>query len=103
MTPITNFSKIEDEFMSWAETELVFELLKRRMLVQCKLYEKELKEAVDEHRDNFDIITPSTYYDHMCIWFRDTTSRGLITFVTLQTHFRTYPSNHGKASSNIAP
>ncbi|KZV06948.1 hypothetical protein F511_45571 [Dorcoceras hygrometricum] len=34
MTPIKDLDKIEDEFMSWAETELVSELLKRRMLVQ---------------------------------------------------------------------
>ncbi|KZV27115.1 hypothetical protein F511_28512 [Dorcoceras hygrometricum] len=36
-------------------------------------------------------------------WFRDTSSRGLTTFVTPKPHFRTNPSDHGKASSNIAP
>ncbi|KZV17558.1 hypothetical protein F511_34155 [Dorcoceras hygrometricum] len=36
-------------------------------------------------------------------WFRDTASRGLTTFVTPKSHFRTNPSDHGKASSNIAP
>ncbi|KZV50663.1 hypothetical protein F511_29716 [Dorcoceras hygrometricum] len=35
--------------------------------------------------------------------FWDTASRGLTTFVTPKPHFRTNPSDHGKASSNIAP
>ncbi|KZV27840.1 very-long-chain 3-oxoacyl-CoA reductase 1-like [Dorcoceras hygrometricum] len=35
-------------------------------------------------------------------WFRDTTSHEITIFVTPKTHFRTYPSNHGKSSSNIA-
>ncbi|KZV35916.1 hypothetical protein F511_36601 [Dorcoceras hygrometricum] len=35
--------------------------------------------------------------------FWDTASRGLATFVTPKPHFRTNPSDHGKASSNIAP
>ncbi|KZV23023.1 hypothetical protein F511_15882 [Dorcoceras hygrometricum] len=30
-------------------------------------------------------------------------SFGLTIFVTPKTHFRTYPSDHGKSSSNIAP
>ncbi|KZV27996.1 auxin response factor 2 [Dorcoceras hygrometricum] len=34
--------------------------------------------------------------------FWDTASRGLTTFVTPKPHFRTNPSDHGKASSNIA-
>ncbi|KZV28623.1 hypothetical protein F511_38454 [Dorcoceras hygrometricum] len=33
----------------------------------------------------------------------DTASRGLTTFVTPKPHFQTNPSDHGKASSNIAP
>ncbi|KZV56692.1 hypothetical protein F511_40181 [Dorcoceras hygrometricum] len=33
----------------------------------------------------------------------DTASRGLTTFVTPKPHFRTNPSDHGKASSNIVP
>ncbi|KZV21434.1 hypothetical protein F511_18671 [Dorcoceras hygrometricum] len=61
---------------------------------------------------------PSSYYtqqielnfrtgiekQHLCDpqWFRDTASRGLKTFVTPKPHFRTNPSDHGKASSNIA-
>ncbi|KZV32090.1 hypothetical protein F511_25214 [Dorcoceras hygrometricum] len=32
-------------------------------------------------------------------WFRDTASRGLTTFVTPKPHFRTNPSDHGKASA----
>ncbi|KZV33482.1 hypothetical protein F511_34577 [Dorcoceras hygrometricum] len=36
-------AKIEDEFMPWAETELVSKLLEWRMLVLYKMYEKELK------------------------------------------------------------
>ncbi|KZV19808.1 hypothetical protein F511_29597 [Dorcoceras hygrometricum] len=36
-------------------------------------------------------------------WFRDTASRGLTTFATPKSQFRTDPSDHGKAPSNIAP
>ncbi|KZV57722.1 formin-like protein 7 [Dorcoceras hygrometricum] len=36
-------------------------------------------------------------------WFRDTASRGPTTIATPKTHFRTDPSDHGKAPSNIAP
>ncbi|KZV49542.1 hypothetical protein F511_25141 [Dorcoceras hygrometricum] len=46
MMPITSFAKIEYEFMSWAETERVSELLKRRMLVQYR----ELKEIIKQHQ-----------------------------------------------------
>ncbi|KZV28730.1 hypothetical protein F511_31044 [Dorcoceras hygrometricum] len=35
-------------------------------------------------------------------WFRDTASRGSTTIVTPKSQFRTYPSDHGKAPSNIA-
>ncbi|KZV24064.1 hypothetical protein F511_24371 [Dorcoceras hygrometricum] len=35
-------------------------------------------------------------------WFKDTASRGPTTCVTPKPHFRTSPSDHGKASSNIA-
>ncbi|KZV20881.1 hypothetical protein F511_25971 [Dorcoceras hygrometricum] len=38
-----SLTKREDEFMPWAEIDLVLELLKRRMLVQCKMYKMELK------------------------------------------------------------
>ncbi|KZV31813.1 sporulation-specific protein 15-like [Dorcoceras hygrometricum] len=71
MTPISSMAKVEDELMTWAETELVSEFLKRWMFVQCKLYEKELKDKVDEHRDNLDTAEPSANYDHMCIQFLD--------------------------------
>ncbi|KZV46227.1 muscle M-line assembly protein unc-89 [Dorcoceras hygrometricum] len=37
----------------------------------CKLYEKALKKAVDEHRANFDTAALSANYDHMCIQFLD--------------------------------
>ncbi|KZV48011.1 hypothetical protein F511_21131 [Dorcoceras hygrometricum] len=59
MTPITDLDKNEDEFMPWAETKLGSELFKMRMLVQCKLYEselkkkfldRELKELIKKHR-----------------------------------------------------
>ncbi|KZV22934.1 zinc finger CCCH domain-containing protein 1 [Dorcoceras hygrometricum] len=69
MTPITNLAKIENELMPWAETELVSELLKWRMLVLYKMYEVELKKKVDEHRPNFDPARPSENNDHMCIRF----------------------------------
>ncbi|KZV33731.1 hypothetical protein F511_26494 [Dorcoceras hygrometricum] len=63
------------EYDEWArfstETELVSELLKRRMLVQCKLYEMEMKKKVDERRANFDPAEPSANYDHMCTRFLD--------------------------------
>ncbi|KZV43598.1 hypothetical protein F511_44779 [Dorcoceras hygrometricum] len=36
-------------------------------------------------------------------WFRDTASREPTTIATPKTHFRTDPSDHGKAPSNIAP
>ncbi|KZV16964.1 hypothetical protein F511_35402 [Dorcoceras hygrometricum] len=36
-------------------------------------------------------------------WFRDTASHGPTTCVTPKPQFRTDPSDHGKASSNIAP
>ncbi|KZV56735.1 hypothetical protein F511_39398 [Dorcoceras hygrometricum] len=36
-------------------------------------------------------------------WFRDTASRGPTTCVTPKPHFRTSPSDHGKAPNNIAP
>ncbi|KZV17688.1 hypothetical protein F511_20637 [Dorcoceras hygrometricum] len=62
-------AKVEDEFLSWAETERMSELLKRRLLVQCRLYEKELQEAVYKHRAEFDTAAPSANYDHMCIRF----------------------------------
>ncbi|KZV47705.1 Apocytochrome F [Dorcoceras hygrometricum] len=71
ITPITNLAKFEDEFLTWVETELVSELLKRLMLVQCKLYEMELKKKVDEHRANFDPAELSANYYHMCIRFLD--------------------------------
>ncbi|KZV29055.1 hypothetical protein F511_15146 [Dorcoceras hygrometricum] len=36
-------------------------------------------------------------------WFRDTASRGPTTIVTSKSQFRTCPTDHGKAPSNIAP
>ncbi|KZV56782.1 hypothetical protein F511_19441 [Dorcoceras hygrometricum] len=36
-------------------------------------------------------------------WFRDTASRGHTTVATPKTHFRTDPSDHGKAPSKIDP
>ncbi|KZV26675.1 hypothetical protein F511_33097 [Dorcoceras hygrometricum] len=36
-------------------------------------------------------------------WFRNTASRGPTTIVTPKSQFRTCPSDHGKAPSNIAP
>ncbi|KZV20357.1 hypothetical protein F511_16425 [Dorcoceras hygrometricum] len=69
MTPITSFVKVEDDNMTSAETERVSELLKRRMLVQCRLYEKDLHDAVDSHRAKFDPTAPYVNYDHMCIRF----------------------------------
>ncbi|KZV47766.1 hypothetical protein F511_23271 [Dorcoceras hygrometricum] len=36
-------------------------------------------------------------------WFRDTASRGPTTCVTPKPHFRTSPSDNGKAPSNITP
>ncbi|KZV32241.1 hypothetical protein F511_29420 [Dorcoceras hygrometricum] len=76
--PIIDLAKTEDEIMPWAETEPVSELLKRRILVQCKLYEMELKKKVDEHRANFNPAKPSANYDHMCIWFLDRELKELI-------------------------
>ncbi|KZV17868.1 hypothetical protein F511_43629 [Dorcoceras hygrometricum] len=35
-------------------------------------------------------------------WFRDTASRGPTTIVAPESQFRTYPTDHGKASSNTA-
>ncbi|KZV15634.1 hypothetical protein F511_38013 [Dorcoceras hygrometricum] len=52
-------------------TELVSELLERRMLVLYKLYDTELKKRVDEHQANFYPAEPSANYDHMCIQFLD--------------------------------
>ncbi|KZV22795.1 hypothetical protein F511_24842 [Dorcoceras hygrometricum] len=63
------------EYDKWAhfriETELVSELLERRMLVLYKMYEMELKTKVDEHRANFDPDVHFANYDHMCIRFLD--------------------------------
>ncbi|KZV38343.1 hypothetical protein F511_21613 [Dorcoceras hygrometricum] len=91
MTPITSLAKIEDEFMPWAETELVSELLKRRMLVQCKLYEMELKKKVDEHRANFDPANPYANYDHMCIRFLDREIKEMIKQYRAQRHIAGLP------------
>ncbi|KZV28632.1 hypothetical protein F511_38357 [Dorcoceras hygrometricum] len=41
----------------------------RWLLVQFKLYEKQLQEAVDKHRAEFDKAALSANYDHMCIRF----------------------------------
>ncbi|KZV35439.1 hypothetical protein F511_22655 [Dorcoceras hygrometricum] len=38
--------KLEDDFMLWAETEKVSELLQRRLLVQYRLYEEKLREMM---------------------------------------------------------
>ncbi|KZV49995.1 hypothetical protein F511_39829 [Dorcoceras hygrometricum] len=42
-------------------------------------------------------------YGGRCMQGRDTASRGPTTIVTPKSQFRTDPSDHGKASSNIAP
>ncbi|KZV52270.1 hypothetical protein F511_39347 [Dorcoceras hygrometricum] len=91
MTPITDLAKVKDEFIPWTETELVFELLKKRMLVQCKLYEMEMKKKADEHRDNFNPATPSANYDHMCIWFLDHELKEMIKQHRAQRHLAGLP------------
>ncbi|KZV28954.1 hypothetical protein F511_07514 [Dorcoceras hygrometricum] len=42
MMPIESLAKIEDQFLFWAETELVSELFERRMLVMYKLPQADL-------------------------------------------------------------
>ncbi|KZV46875.1 hypothetical protein F511_21101 [Dorcoceras hygrometricum] len=78
MTLIDSMAKIEDEFMSWAETKRVSELLQRRLLVQFRLYEKQLQEVVDKHRAEFDKAAQSANYDHMCIRFLERDFREII-------------------------
>ncbi|KZV36802.1 hypothetical protein F511_09493 [Dorcoceras hygrometricum] len=65
------FSQVRKSTLFWAETKLVSELFKRRMLVQYKLYEMEVRKRVEEHRENFKPVEPSVNYDYMCIWFLD--------------------------------
>ncbi|KZV30456.1 hypothetical protein F511_23381 [Dorcoceras hygrometricum] len=69
MTLINNMAKLEDDFMLWAETKKVSELLQCRLLIQYRLYEEQLQEAVDKHRTEIDKDAPSVNYDHMCIRF----------------------------------
>ncbi|KZV58081.1 putative serine/threonine-protein kinase Cx32, chloroplastic-like [Dorcoceras hygrometricum] len=74
--------------------------------------------GVDERRPNRTFILPhpmlnkfssvsvrESLNQYLCDpqWFRDTASRGPTTCVTPKTHFRTNPSDHAKAPSNIAP
>ncbi|KZV49104.1 hypothetical protein F511_27809 [Dorcoceras hygrometricum] len=58
-----SMAKLEDEFLLWAETERVSELMQRWLLVQFRLYEKQLQEAVDSES------APYANYDHLCIQF----------------------------------
>ncbi|KZV38515.1 hypothetical protein F511_37634 [Dorcoceras hygrometricum] len=60
-----HMAKLEDEFLLWAETDRVSELMQRRLLVQFRLYEKQLQEAVDKHRAEFDKAAPSANCYHM--------------------------------------
>ncbi|KZV21140.1 hypothetical protein F511_13206 [Dorcoceras hygrometricum] len=69
MTLINSMAKLEDDFMLWAKTEKVSGLLQRRLLVQFRLYEEQLHEAVGKNRKEFDKAAPSANYDHMCIQF----------------------------------
>ncbi|KZV44666.1 hypothetical protein F511_39067 [Dorcoceras hygrometricum] len=69
ITPIESLSKIEDQFLFWAEIEQVSELFQRRMLVLYKMYEMEIQKRVDEHCANFNPAEPSVNYDYMCIRF----------------------------------
>ncbi|KZV18319.1 tankyrase [Dorcoceras hygrometricum] len=62
-------AKLEEYFMSWAETEKVSKLLQRRLLVQYSLYEDQLQESVDKHQTEFEKAAPSSNYDHTCIQF----------------------------------
>ncbi|KZV54849.1 hypothetical protein F511_36754 [Dorcoceras hygrometricum] len=78
MTSIAKLAEIEDDFISWAETELVSELMERRMFVLNKLYDMEVNKRVDEHRANFNPAEPSANYDHMCIRFLDRELKSII-------------------------
>ncbi|KZV38904.1 phospholipid-transporting ATPase 1-like [Dorcoceras hygrometricum] len=64
-----SLTKIEEQFLFWAETERVSELFERRSLVLYKLYEMEVQKRVKEHRANFKPAESSVNYDYMCIRF----------------------------------
>ncbi|KZV17246.1 hypothetical protein F511_24038 [Dorcoceras hygrometricum] len=61
--------KIKDQFLLLDETEQVEELLQRRSLLMCKLYELEVQKLFDEHLENFKIYVPSVNHDYLFIRF----------------------------------
>ncbi|KZV35338.1 hypothetical protein F511_35279 [Dorcoceras hygrometricum] len=69
MMLIDNMDKLEDDFMLWAETKKVSELLQWLLLVLYRLYEEQLREAVGKHWKEFDKVAPSAHRDLMCIRF----------------------------------
>ncbi|KZV30289.1 hypothetical protein F511_34305 [Dorcoceras hygrometricum] len=59
MTPIASMAKFEDDLLTWAETDKVFNLLLRGELINSKMFEEFLQKSVAEHWKSFDKNKPS--------------------------------------------